>query len=77
LNENIYKLKLFEVKDYEINIKEADDRTFEFDTDEVMVEKNSSFDSYTILFFNHNAKIKVIFSDAMLDRIASKPIPSN
>ncbi|MGQ7852789.1 hypothetical protein ACUN24_00920 [Pedobacter sp. WC2501] len=63
LNENIYELILTHVSNYQINFLNENNRTFEFDTDEVKLERDSKFeDKYILSFINASVDLHIKFS---------------
>jgi hypothetical protein len=63
LSENIYEQILTHVTSYQIDFLNADDGTFEFDTDEVKLERDSrSENMYILSFINASVDIHVKFS---------------
>ena len=63
-SENIYDLKLTKVSNYKIAFSDTDERNFEFDTDEVTLERHSEpTEIYTLNFFNTSTKINITFSE--------------
>jgi hypothetical protein len=71
LNENIYELLLTHVTSYQIDIINEDYRTFEFDTDEVKLEKDGkSEDMYILSFINASVDIHIKFSGLVVKLLA-------
>lgn len=63
VNEYIYELTLTHVTSYQIDFVNADNRTFEFDTDEVKLERDSKFeDKYILSFINATVDVHIKFS---------------
>ncbi len=61
VNEYIYELILTHVTSYQIDFIHPDNRTFEFDTDEVKLEKDKG-SSYLLSFINSSVNINIAFS---------------
>jgi hypothetical protein len=63
LNENIYELILTHVTSYQIDFSNENERTFEFDTDEVRLERDGkSAGIYTLSFINTSVDVHIKFS---------------
>ncbi|QNR83602.1 hypothetical protein H9N25_16830 [Pedobacter riviphilus] len=62
VNEHFYELILTHVTNYQIDFMNEDNRTFEFDTDEVQLERDSkSEDMYILSFINASVDIHIKF----------------
>jgi hypothetical protein len=71
LNENIYELLLTHVTSYQIDIIYEDYRTFEFDTDEVRLEKDGKSEGiYVLNFTNASVDIHIKFSGLAVKLLA-------
>lgn len=71
LNENIYELLLTHVTSYRIDFINEDNRTFEFDTNEVRLEKDGrSACVYILSFINASVDIHITFSGLAVKLLA-------
>lgn len=61
LSENRYTLELLNIDKYSICYGEIDPHTFEFDTDEVKLEKEDESGRYLLKFRNASTKIDISF----------------
>lgn len=62
VNEHFYELILTHVTNYQIDFMNEDNRTFEFDTDEVQLERDDKSDVYILSFINSSVSIYIKFS---------------
>lgn len=62
VNEHFYELILTHVTNYQIDFINEDNRTFEFDTDEVQLERDDKSDVYILSFINSSVSIYIKFS---------------
>ncbi|KRT16549.1 hypothetical protein ASU31_10330 [Pedobacter ginsenosidimutans] len=70
LSENIYELILTHVTSYQIDFLHEDERAFEFDIDEVKLERDSkSEDMYVLSFINASVDIHIKFSGLAIKRL--------
>lgn len=68
IKEQIYKLILSNVTEYHIDFSSADSRTFEFDTDEVQLNKDTKAKgTYTLSFVNSSVNLDIKFSEIEID----------
>jgi len=73
LNENIYEIILKDVTSYQIDFLNPDDRTFEFDTDEVKLERESKSEGmYILSFINASVEIYIKFSGVEVKLLTGK-----
>ncbi|MBT2564417.1 hypothetical protein J7E50_19730 [Pedobacter sp. ISL-68] len=63
VNEHFYELILTHVTNYQIDFINEDNRTFEFDTDEVQLERDDKSDVYILSFINSSISIYIKFSE--------------
>jgi hypothetical protein len=62
VNEHFYELILTCVTNYQIDFINEDNRTFEFDTDEVGLKRDGKSDVYILSFINSSVSIYIKFS---------------
>ncbi|WP_426326228.1 hypothetical protein [Pedobacter sp. R-06] len=62
VNEHFYELILTHVTNYQIDFMNEDNRTFEFDPDEVQLERDDKSDVYILSFINSSVSIYIKFS---------------
>ncbi|WP_293306131.1 hypothetical protein [Pedobacter sp. UBA5917] len=68
VDENIYELVLGNVTSYQMDFNNVNERTFEFDTDEVKLERNTG-NAYLLRFFNSSVNINIVFSELSIKQL--------
>ena len=72
LSQNIYSLELLSVDKYCISSSDDNHRTFEFDTDEITLEKDKESKSHILRFINAFTEITISFNDLTIKLISEK-----
>lgn len=70
VNEQLYELTLANVAAYKIDFTNVDNRTFEFDTDEVKLKRHDKTeDMYGLSFVNASVNLYIAFSKIEIRRL--------
>ena len=70
ISECIYRLHLRKVSRYFLEVFEEDERTLEFDTDEVTLKTEGTSGVYTLQFFNAYANLSISFKDIAITPVS-------